>query len=133
MLLSRVGKKSKLTGHHTKTSKLTLSCSSVSIFVQEIKKTNTRRPKQKTNPPSKTVVPSIDSLLSAFFFELTADFGHVPGVRLQDRDDFSIACAWTETSRTQQFHVVVDDEAHFGICGEAERSCHSKAFRKHRS
>ena len=37
MLLSRVGKKSKLTAHQTKTSKLTLSCSSVNIFVQEIK------------------------------------------------------------------------------------------------
>ena len=37
MLLSRVGKKSKLTAHQTKTSELTLSCSSVTIFVQEIK------------------------------------------------------------------------------------------------
>ena len=32
-----VGKKSKLTGHQTKTSKLTRSCSSVNMFVQEIK------------------------------------------------------------------------------------------------
>ena len=96
MLLSRVGKKSKLTAHQTKTSKLTLSCSSVNIFVQENKrKTDTRKPKQKTNPPSKTVVPSIDSTFSASFFERTADFGHVPGVRLQVLDDFSIACAWT--------------------------------------
>ena len=60
------------------------------------RKTNTRKPKQKKNPPSKTVVPSIDSTFSASFFERTADFGHVPGVRLQVLDDFSIACAWTE-------------------------------------
>ena len=37
MFLSRVGKKSKLTAHQTKTWKMTLSCSSVNIFVQEIK------------------------------------------------------------------------------------------------
>ena len=106
MLLSRVGKKSKLTAHQTKTSKLMLSCSSVNIFVQEItKKNNTRKPKQKTNPPSKTVVPSIDSTFSASFFERTADFGHVPGVRLQVPDDFSIACAWTDSLRLR--HVAM--------------------------
>ena len=60
-------------------------------------------PKQKTNPPSKTVDPSIDSLFSAFFFEMTADFGHVRGVRLQDLDDFSIACAWTENSDLKRY------------------------------
>ena len=96
MLLSRVGKKSKLTAHQTKNLEIdALVFFSEHFCSRNKRKTNTRKPKQKTNPPSKTVVPSIDSTFSASFFERTADFGHVPGVRLQVLDDFSIACAWT--------------------------------------
>ena len=94
MLLSTVGKKWKLTAQQTESSKLTLSCFSVNIFVQEIQeklmleglnKRQTRRAR-----PSLT-----DSLFSSLFFERTADFGHMPGVRLQVLDDFSTAYAWT--------------------------------------
>ena len=47
------------------------------------RKINAGRSKQKTNPPSSTVFPSTDFLFSSLFFERTADFGHVRGVRLQ--------------------------------------------------
>ena len=94
MLLSRVGKKSKLTTQQTKTSKLTLSCFSVNIFVQEIKEKLTlerlnKRQTRRAQPSFPRRTPS------SLFFESTADFGHVPGVRLQVLDDFSTACAWT--------------------------------------
>ena len=96
MLLSRVGKKWKLTAQQTKTSKLTLSCFSVNIFVQEIQEKLmleglNKRQTLRARPSS------TDSLFSSLFFERTADFGHVhmPGVRLQVLDDFSTGCAWT--------------------------------------
>ena len=100
MLLSRVKKKVEI----DRSSDENLEIDALVLFSEHVcsrnkRKTNTPRLKQKTNPPSKTVVPSIDSIFSTFFFELTADFGHVPGVRLQDLDDFSIACARTETAR----------------------------------
>ena len=38
---------------------------------------------------------STSSLFSSLFFERTADFGNMPGVRLKVLDDFSTACAWT--------------------------------------
>ena len=69
MLLSRVGKKSKLTAHQTKTSKLTLSCSSVNIFVQEIKEKLTleslnKRQTRRARPSSPRSTP-LSLLLSS--------------------------------------------------------------------
>ena len=69
MLLSRVGKKSKLTAHQTKTSKLTLSCSSVNIFVQEIKEKLTleslnKRQTRRARPSSRRSTP-LSLLLSS--------------------------------------------------------------------
>ena len=91
-----MGKKSKLTAQQTKTSKLTLSCFfSEHLCSRNRRKINAGRRKQKTNPPSSTVIPSTDSLFSSLFFERTDNFGHVPVVRLQVLDDFSTACAWT--------------------------------------
>ena len=69
MLLSRVGKKSKLTAHQTKTSKLTLSCSSLNIFVQEIKEKLTleslnKRQTRRARPSSPRSTP-LSLLLSS--------------------------------------------------------------------
>ena len=94
MLLSRVGGKWKLTAQQTESSKLTLSCFSVNIFVQEIQEKLMLEGlnKRQTRPARPS---SADSLFSSLFFERTADFGHMPGVRLQVLDDFSTAYAWT--------------------------------------